>query len=231
MMDADRPQFAQSRTVTLSELPEAERDAFIRFLAENRVAVSVRGGWGSSRATSAITPTRAPPRLAASPNDPPCAAPTLLANAQFSKEANGSYTANVRLYDPAVLGDQVRPCARARVGAEAHTLAASSRTPAARARCSCLDARGPSTPPHLPQTPGAGSVAGQSAAARTRPRKGESALNRLLASVDTGSGPAAPAAGFDTTPYQRYVSQLGAPSVEAGGLRPKPRVLVRGPRS
>lgn len=36
------PAFSASRVVTLAELPDGERDAFIRFLAENRVSVRSR---------------------------------------------------------------------------------------------------------------------------------------------------------------------------------------------
>ena len=34
------PAFSESRTIVLSELPEGEKDQFIRFLAENHCAVS-----------------------------------------------------------------------------------------------------------------------------------------------------------------------------------------------
>ena len=56
---------------------------------------------------------------------------------------------------------------------------------------------------------------------------GEAALNRLLGSMD---GSAGAAAGFDTSPFQRFCSLLSPPASDAntsgsGGIRPKVRPL------
>ena len=87
---AQPPAFVPSRIVTLSELPEAEREQFMRFLADSRA--SVRG-----------------PKISATSRErgrPPFLTPNshlLSSLLQFFKDADGSYAANIRLYDPGTM--------------------------------------------------------------------------------------------------------------------------------
>jgi hypothetical protein len=76
------PVFSSSRVLRWGNLSEEERERFARFCAESNVAVSL---FAAPRPVRALTFLRPPPR------------------AQFFKDTDGSYAANIRLYDASVI--------------------------------------------------------------------------------------------------------------------------------